>query len=341
MEKKLKIIPTKKHEIYTIIERVFDFPNHINQTVIRRSILKKKLFYFFKNKKVSTIWSDNIKIGFVIKDKKKRFIFLDFFSYSFKYFKVSDLRYFKLFNKEEILDRSEYIKKNFSNKQLSNKEIEYSNTDKYKIRKILLLGPNQRNKKIKNKLTNRGYKVKILNEIINPKHLRENKYDFIISSGYPYKINNTIIKKYNKKIINLHATFLPWGKGIGTTFFSFLLNQPTGFSFHYIDKKFDTGKIICRYKLIEKKNDTTRTFYKRLLKKIESFFVKNIHKILENNLKGTNQKEYKIQSKYYSRDQFEKIIRLLPYGYDTKLSDLHFHSILIRKNIDFINFLIR
>ena len=80
-------------------------------------------------------------------------------------------------------------------------------------------------------LKKNNIKVSISNNYLKKSKSVKKKYDFIVSSGYPFKINDKIVNKYSGKIFNLHATFLPWGKGIGTTLFSFLLKQPTGSRF--------------------------------------------------------------------------------------------------------------
>ena len=192
---------------------------------------------------------------------------------------------------------------------------------------------------IKNKLISNGYKVDLLNNRINLKKVIKKKYDFIISSGYPYKITGDIITKFKNNIINLHATFLPWGKGIGTTFFSFLLFQPIGVSIHFINKKYDMGNIICRIRVKEKKNDTTRSYYRRILSKLEKIFIKNSKKIINQNIASKNQKKFNVRPQYFSRDNFESIMRNLPNGYDTKLKDLSIHGAIINNNIKFINYL--
>ena len=47
-----------------------------------------------------------------------------------------------------------------------------------------------------------------------------------------------------------------------------------GISIHEIDENFDTGPIIYRKKINFVNNDTTRTFYNKLLKSLEKFSVK-------------------------------------------------------------------
>ncbi len=163
------------------------------------------------------------------------------------------------------------------------------------------------------------------------------KYDYIISSGYPFKINDKIVSKYSGRIFNLHATFLPWGKGIGTTLFSFLLKHPTGSSIHLIDKKFDTGDIIFRQFLMAKKNDTTRSFYKKLMIFTEKIAISYLLQIFDGNFNRISQKIFSVKPPYFSRFDFEKIIKILPLGYDTKIKTLVGLGNILRENKKFLN----
>ena len=43
MKKKFKIVPTNRQEIIHFIERIKDFPNHINLVTINENILKRRL----------------------------------------------------------------------------------------------------------------------------------------------------------------------------------------------------------------------------------------------------------------------------------------------------------
>ncbi len=339
MKRNFKIQLCRKSDIKNIFERLIDFPNNLREIDIKKNFLLKNLNKLYNQSNIYTITVDNIKIGYMVKNLRKHFFFLDFFSFSLKYINISDLKKLKIINSRKLLNRSYNVYKNIGSHLLSNKKIEIKSEKKTKISKILILGPNLRNINIKKKLISDGYKVDIYNKKIDLEKIKKNNYNFLISSGYPFKINKKIVSNFKNKIINLHATFLPWGKGIGTTFFSFLLFQPLGFSIHYINKDFDMGNIICRFRFNEKRNDSTRSLYGRLLKKLEKFFIENSYKILKNELITISQKKNISQPKYYSREEFEKIIRLLPNGYDTKLLDLTAHGLIIRENIKFINFL--
>ena len=114
------------------------------------------------------------------------------------------------------------------------------------------------------------------------------------------------------------------------------MRQPTGISIHFIDKKFDTGPILLRKQIKFTNKDTTRTFFSKLLKELEIVFLNNHQNILTNKIKTYDQKNFNVNPPYLSRDNFEKIIEILPQGYDTKIIDLIKLSNLFQNNISFL-----
>ena len=64
-------------------------------------------------------------------------------------------------------------------------------------------------------------------------------------------------------------------------------------------------------------NDTTRSFYKKLMILTEQIAISYLLQILNGNFKRIPQK-FSVKPPYFSRLDFEKIIRILPLGYDTK-----------------------
>ena len=233
--------------------------------IYQRNLISKKNISDLK-----LIISDNIRIGL----KFRNFYFFSPFAlFKKKYFLYQDISK-HLQNRINLKNSSFY--KNFNKSKYLFKDLKIKNkTEKINItNKILLLGPKKRNLNILEKLK-KSYKIKNINNRVDLSYIKQNKINFIISSGYPYKINDMIVSHLKNKIINLHATFLPWGKGIGTTFFSILLRQPTGISIHFIDKKLDTGSIILRKEVKFSNNDTTRTYYSKLLRELDSVFLNN------------------------------------------------------------------
>ena len=304
----------------------------LNNPVIKE---KKKKFKIKKNKNIKIIISDNIRVGLQLKKKNRIYNFIYPIYYTFGYINkkfaqksfgknFEDVgQFYKEVTKSENVENINITKKNFQNLN----------------KKILILGSLSRNKKLIKSLKKNNIKVSISNNYLKKSKSVKKKYDFIVSSGYPFKINDKIVNKYSGKIFNLHATFLPWGKGIGTTLFSFLLKQPTGSSIHLIDKKFDTGDIILRKTFRAKSNDTTRTFYKKLMIITEQIAIDNIIQIFNGNFKRYPQVNFSKKPPYLSRFDFEKIMRILPNGYDTKIKTLIGLGNLLRSNRKFTELL--
>ena len=299
-----------------------------NSKKINLKKISKNIVKLINKKKINFIIVDNIRVGLVAIINKKNFYYINPFAYIYSYLNLKDLTKLRIINKDKNL----YNKKDLEEIKLQKTNIEQNRN----IKKILILGPKKRNLKIGKFLILKKYKIIFNNKKIDLNFLMKNKIQYIISSGYPYKIDKSITKFFKGKIINLHATFLPWGKGIGTTFISFLLFQPTGVSIHHINSEYDKGDIICRYSVKPKKNDTTRTFYAKLLEKLEKIFIMNYKNIIEMNLKSVSQRNLLNKPAYYSRDEFENIIYALPLGYDTKLEDLVNIGFILKSNEHFL-----
>ena len=112
---------------------------------------------------------------------------------------------------------------------------------KYNIPYLLI------NSKIKN------YESKVLI------YLKKYKISFICLAGFMKIISNTLIKHYQRKIINIHPSLLPKFKGLNT--FSRILKnkeKKAGCTVHYVNKKLDSGNIIKKKKFIINSQDDER-----------------------------------------------------------------------------------
>ena len=72
-------------------------------------------------------------------------------------------------------------------------------------------------------------------------------------------ISNTLIKHYQRKIINIHPSLLPKFKGLNT--FSRILKnkeKKAGCTVHYVNKKLDSGNMIIQKKFIINSQDDER-----------------------------------------------------------------------------------
>ena len=98
------------------------------------------------------------------------------------------------------------------------------------------------------------FRILNLNRVINLesflKDLKKRNISIICLAGYMRILNEKFIKKFNKKIINIHPSLLPKYKGLNT-FKRVLKNKEktTGCTVHYVNNKLDSGKIILQKKI--------------------------------------------------------------------------------------------
>jgi len=73
-------------------------------------------------------------------------------------------------------------------------------------------------------------------------------------------LNKKFIRRFNKKIINIHPSLLPKYKGLNT-FQRAIKNKEklTGCTVHYVNNKLDSGKIILQKKIYVEPNDSEQT----------------------------------------------------------------------------------
>tara|TARA_B100000989_G_scaffold297540_1_gene283590 strand:+ start:107 stop:703 length:597 start_codon:yes stop_codon:yes gene_type:complete len=187
-----------------------------------------------------------------------------------------------------------------------------------KKKRILLLGPNQRNKFIC-KFLKLKYDVYNSNEKINKKLIKKLKITHIITSGYPYLVKKNCFDLV-EIALNLHISFLPYGRGLIPNVWSFYENYPSGISIHLLSSKFDQGDILLqrRIKFRNLKKHTFKTTHDYLVKQLNKMFKINCEKILSKKIVPFQQNKYiNNYSRYHTRQESNKLIK----KYNIKWSD--------------------
>ena len=123
----------------------------------------------------------------------------------------------------------------------------------------------------------RNYENTILNAL-----KRYNIY-IICLSGYMKILTDSFLKKFGKKIINIHPSLLPKFKGLNT--FSRVLKnreKKTGCTVHFVTKKLDSGKIIIQKSFFVSPSDNKSTLKYKTQKLEYLAFPQAIIKIFRN-----------------------------------------------------------
>lgn len=182
--------------------------------------------------------------------------------------------------------------------------------------KILYLGPKNENiiaflKNDNNTVVQQETKIKA-NDLIG--------IDYIVSYGYRYIIEKSIVDRFYQKAINLHISYLPWNRGADPNLWSFFNDTPKGVTIHYISSGLDTGDIIIQDKIEYDKEDTLKTSYDKLQNCIEKLFCSSWHEIKRNKVQCKRQSKY--EGSYHRSIDKNIYLNLLTDGWNTKVIDI-------------------
>ncbi len=187
---------------------------------------------------------------------------------------------------------------------------------------ILLLSPDRVNSRIKTYLEEVCSSVTINTSPITLEYLKEINIDYLISYGYAPIIKEPIITAYRHKIINLHNSFLPYGKGIYPIVWSILQNYPTGATLHFIDEGIDSGEIIFQKEVTISNHNTLKESWDILRENLEDLFVEKWPYITSGKYQLVKQKDLNISVKYRSRKDSDKLMSLFPKSWDTTVGEV-------------------
>ena len=110
--------------------------------------------------------------------------------------------------------------------------------------------------------------------------LKKEKIEFICLAGYMKILSAGFIKKFGKRIINIHPSLLPKYKGLNTHSRAIKnKDKLAGCTVHYVAAKLDSGKIILQKKVKVSARDNTASLKKKVLKQEHKLYPAAIMKI--------------------------------------------------------------
>lgn len=154
--------------------------------------------------------------------------------------------------------------------------------------RILFLTNNENTKSLVNWLrSDAGEEVTVTGDKLTEGMVASHKPDFVISYNYKHIISEDVLNLLPKRVINLHASLLPWNRGAYPNIWSFLQGTPKGVTIHLIDKGLDTGDVLIQKEVEISENETLASSYGILQKEMQSLFKSNWSEI----------KSFKVSSK--------------------------------------------
>ena len=110
--------------------------------------------------------------------------------------------------------------------------------------------------------------------------LKKEKIEFICLAGYMKILSAGFIKKFGKKIINIHPSLLPKYKGLNTHSRAIKnKDKLAGCTVNYVAAKLDSGKIILQKKVKISAKDNPASLKKKVLKQEHKLYPAAIMKI--------------------------------------------------------------
>lgn len=121
--------------------------------------------------------------------------------------------------------------------------------------------------------------------------LKSHNISLIVLAGFLLLIPENLIANFKERIINIHPALLPkyGGKGMygENVHKAVVINKEseTGITIHYVNEKYDEGKIIFQAKCVVSESDTAQDVAKKIHLLEQEYFPKVIENICQGLLK--------------------------------------------------------
>ena len=114
-------------------------------------------------------------------------------------------------------------------------------------------------------------------------YLKKRSVKIICLAGFMKILSKKFIKNFDGKILNIHPSLLPKYKGLNTHQRVIDNNEKfSGCTVHQVNSNLDSGKIILQKKVRVRKNDSSISLAKRVLKQEHLLYPKALLKIISN-----------------------------------------------------------
>lgn len=138
--------------------------------------------------------------------------------------------------------------------------------------------------------------------------IKQHKVELLISAGYPHILPEDVLKIPEKGAINLHPSYLPYGRGKHHNIWALVNDEPAGVSIHYMNEKLDGGPIIARQKVPTYPEDTGRDLFDRLINAQVNLLVDEWESIIDGSADCISNQP--VEGTYYSQADFEQLQKI-------------------------------
>lgn len=97
------------------------------------------------------------------------------------------------------------------------------------------------------------------------RYLDENKIDLVVMAGYMRILSRRFVRRYRRKVLNIHPSLLPAFKGAHAITDAFAYGvKVSGVTVHFVDEEMDHGPIILQQALAIKEKETLASLERRI-----------------------------------------------------------------------------
>ena len=126
-------------------------------------------------------------------------------------------------------------------------------------------------------------------------------FDYMICIHFPYMIPKTILDIPKYGALNLHPSYLPYGRGWHSASWAIKDEIPYGATLHFMDETLDTGDIVKQSHIKIFPDDTADILCKRVLKAEVELF-KEVWPLLVSGKYGRKKQTSTIRDMHFRRD---------------------------------------
>lgn len=134
--------------------------------------------------------------------------------------------------------------------------------------------------------------------------------ELVISVGYDHLVPAEILSVPDRGSLNLHPSLLPYNRGKSPNVWTIVKGTPAGVTLHFMDKSFDTGRIVAQKRVETDFADTGKDLHNRLERAQFDLFVDTWPSIEDGDFEVTPQSE--TVGEYHSTEDFIELCRLDP-----------------------------
>ena len=144
----------------------------------------------------------------------------------------------------------------------------------------------------------------------------------MVCHGYAPIIKEPVTTAYRGRIINIHNTLLPWGRGLMGNVWSFFEDVPKGVSLHSIDPGIDTGDIFERRLVPMAAHETLKSSWDVLMEALEDLFMERWEDMLANRLDCIAQENLAGLGTYHDKKLSDRLLGLFPERWQTPVAQV-------------------